>query len=255
MLFDSHAHIDAKQFDNDRELVIKRARLNDVSYIMNPGADFESSVRAVELAENNDFIYAAVGIHPHDASTMDESMLELLRAMSGKEKVKAIGEIGLDYYRDISPRDIQRKWFVEQIRLAKSLKMPVIIHDRDANEDVLKILKEEHAFETGVLMHCFSGSAELARQYVKLGAFISVAGPITYKNARKTIEVVETVPIDKLMIETDCPYLTPEPYRGKRNEPMYVKHVCQKMSDIKGVSYEEFAAYTCQNAKNFFGIK
>lgn len=255
MLFDSHAHIDAKQFDNDRELVIKRARLNDVSYIMNPGADFESSVRAVELAENNDFIYAAVGIHPHDASTMDESMLELLRAMSGKEKVKAIGEIGLDYYRDISPRDIQRKWFVEQIRLAKSLKMPVIIHDRDANEDVLKILKEEHAFETGVLMHCFSGSAELARQYVKLGAFISVAGPITYKNARKTIEVVETVPIDKLMIETDCPYLTPEPYRGKRNEPMYVKHVCQKMADIKGVSYEEFAAYTCQNAKNFFGIR
>lgn len=254
MLFDSHSHIDASQFDHDRELVIKRARLNDVSFILNPGADFESSLKAVEIAEAHDFIFAAVGVHPHDAETMDEQMLALLEAMAKKPVVKAIGEIGLDYYRDLSPRDIQKKWFIEQIRMAKRLKLPVIIHDRDANDDVLRILKEENAFETGVLMHCYSGSRELATQYVKLGAYISIAGPVTYKNARKTIEVVEAVPLDRLMIETDAPYLSPEPYRGKRNEPMYVKHTCQKMAMLKGISYEEMASITLENAKRFFKI-
>ncbi|HAS74189.1 MAG TPA: hydrolase TatD, partial [Clostridiales bacterium UBA8960] len=173
MLFDSHSHIDASQFDHDRDLVIRRAELNDISYILNPGADFESSLKAVELAEKYDFIFAAVGVHPHDAETMDEQMLQLLELMAKKEVVKAIGEIGLDYYRDLSPREVQKKWFVEQIRMAKRLGLPVIIHDRDANDDVLRILKEEHAFETGVLMHCFSGSRELASQYIKLGAYIS----------------------------------------------------------------------------------
>jgi len=254
MLFDSHAHIDAKQFDNDRELVIKRAKLNDISYIMNPGADFESSVNAVALAEKYDFIYAAVGVHPHDVETMDEQMLSLLKGMAMKEKVKAIGEIGLDYYRDLSPRDLQKKWFIEQIRMAKSLEMPIIIHDRDANDDVLRILKEEKAFETGVLMHCYSGSKELAGQYIKLGAYLSIAGPLTYKNARKTVEVVETVPLERLMIETDSPYLTPEPFRGKRNESMHVKYVCQKMADIKGLPFEEVARITLENAKSFFKI-
>ena len=254
MLFDSHSHIDASQFDHDRDLVIRRAELNDISYILNPGADFESSLKAVELAEKYDFIFAAVGVHPHDAETMDEQMLQLLELMAKKEVVKAIGEIGLDYYRDLSPREVQKKWFVEQIRMAKRLGLPVIIHDRDANDDVLRILKEEHAFETGVLMHCFSGSRELASQYIKLGAYISIAGPITYKNARKTIEVVDVVPLDRLMIETDAPYLTPEPYRGKRNEPMFVKHTCQKMAMLKGISYEEMAKITLDNAKTFFKI-
>ena len=255
MLFDSHAHIDAKQFDHDRDLVIKRAQLNDISYIMNPGADFESSVNAVALAEKYDFIYAAVGVHPHDVETMDDQMLALLKTMAQKDKVKAIGEIGLDYYRDLSPRPLQKKWFVAQLRLAKSLNMPVIIHDRDANDDVLRILKEEQAFETGVLMHCFSGSKELARQYIALGAYISIAGPLTFKNARKTVEVVESVPLDRLMIETDSPYLTPEPFRGKRNESMYVKYVCQKMADIKGMPYEELAEITLNNAKAYFKIE
>jgi TatD DNase family protein len=255
MLFDSHAHLDASQFDHDRELVIKRARLNGVSYILNPGADFESSVRAVELAEAHDFIFAGVGIHPHDAETVDTMMLELIEQMAKKERVKAIGEIGLDYYRDLSPRSVQKEVFIEQIRIAKRLDLPIIIHDRDANADVLQILKEEKAFATGVLMHCFSGSHELATQYVKLGAMISIAGPVTYKNARKTVEVVETIPLDRLFIETDSPYLSPEPMRGKRNEPMFVRHTCERIANIKNISYETVAETTLLNAKQFFRIK
>jgi hydrolase, TatD family len=254
VFFDSHSHIDASQFDHDRDLVIKRAELNGVKYILNPGADFDSSVNAVALAEENEFVYAAVGIHPHDVETMDEVMLDALEKMTASHKVKAIGEIGLDYYRDLSPRDLQKKWFRKQLQLAKKLDLPVIIHDRDANEDVLTILKEEKSFDTGVLMHCYSGSKELAMQYIKLGAYISIAGPVTYKNARKTVEVVEAVPLDRLMIETDAPYLTPEPNRGKRNEPMFVKHTCQRMADIKGLSLEEMAEATLNNAKMFFKI-
>lgn len=255
MLFDSHAHLDASQFDHDRELVIKRARLNGISYILNPGADFESSVRAVELAEAHDFIYAGVGIHPHDAETVDAMMLGLIEQMAKKECVKAIGEIGLDYYRDLSPRSVQKEVFIEQIRIAKRLDLPIIIHDRDANADVLQILKDEKAFTTGVLMHCFSGSHELATQYVKLGAMISIAGPVTYKNARKTVEVVEAIPLERLFIETDSPYLSPEPMRGKRNEPMFVRHTCERIANIKNISYETVAETTLLNAKQFFRIK
>ncbi len=254
MLFDSHSHLDAEQFDHDRDCVIERARLNGVSYILNPGADFPSSVRAVALAEQYDFIFAAVGVHPHDALTMDEQMLLKLEQMALNPVVKAIGEIGLDYYRDLSPREEQIKWFTAQIRMAKRLKLPIIIHDRDANDDVLRILKEENAFDTGVLMHCYSGSLELAKQYVKLGAMISIAGPVTYKNARKTVEVVEALPLDRLLIETDAPYLTPEPNRGKRNEPMFVAHTCRRMAAIKNISYEEMAKSTLENAKRFFKI-
>jgi TatD DNase family protein len=254
MLFDSHTHLDAKQFDHDRELVIKRAKLNDVSLLMNPGADLKSSYDAVKLAETYEFIYAAVGIHPHDVMTMDEDMLSLLKALAKRDKVKAIGEIGLDYYRDLSPRDLQQKWFIAQLEMAKDLKMPVIIHDRDANDDVLRILKTQRQFETGVLMHCYSGSQELARQYIELGAYLSIAGPVTYKNARKLIDVASYVPLDRLMIETDAPYLTPEPHRGKRNEPMHVKHTCQRIAQIKGVEFEALAAATMENAKAFFNI-
>jgi len=254
MLFDSHAHLDSMKFDGDRDIVIKRAHESGISLIMNPGADYESSVNAVELSEKYDFIYAAVGVHPHDAKSLDDMMLGLIKAMARKKKVKAIGEIGLDYHYDFSPRDVQKYWFRKQLQLAKELKMPVIIHDREANQDVMDILKEENAFETGVLLHCFSGSAELARQYIKLGAYLSVAGPVTFKNARKLVEVVETVPLDRLMIETDSPYLTPHPYRGKRNESTYVKYVCEKIAEIKGVSYEEVANQTMENAKKYFNI-
>lgn len=255
MLFDSHAHLDGERFDKDRDLVINRAKANGIGYIMNPGADFESSVRAVELAQQYDMIYAAVGIHPHDASSLDDSLLMMIEALSKKPKVQAIGEIGLDFHYDYSPRDVQRKWFIEQLRLAKRLNMPVIIHDREANQETFDTLRKEQAFETGVLMHCYSGSGELAKEYVKLGGYISIAGPVTYKNSRKLIEVIQTVPLERLMIETDSPYLTPEPFRGKRNESLYVKYVCEKIAQIKGLSIEEVAEATTANAKTYFKIK
>jgi TatD DNase family protein len=182
-------------------------------------------------------------------------MLSLIKALAKKKKVMAIGEIGLDYHYDYSPRDVQKKVFIDQIRLAKSLKLPIIIHDREANDDVMRILKEEEAFETGVVLHCFSGSAELARQYVQLGAYISIAGPLTFKNNRKTVEVVEVVPIDRLFVETDSPFLTPVPYRGKRNEPAYVEHVADKIAEIKGLTFKEVANATRENACRFFNIK
>lgn len=255
MFFDSHAHIDGEKFDRDRDLVLARAKANGIDLIMNPGADFASSVRAVELAQQHEMIYAAVGIHPHDASTLDDSLLLMIEALTKKPKVQAIGEIGLDFHYDFSPRDVQRHWFREQLRLAKRLNLPVIIHDREANQETFDTLREEKSFETGVLMHCYSGSGELAKQYVKLGGYISIAGPVTFKNSRKLIEVVEAVPLDRLMIETDAPYLTPEPFRGKRNESMYVKYVCEKIAQIKGIELEEAAAATMANAKTYFRIK
>lgn len=255
MFFDSHAHLDGSRFNKDRKQVIENAKDNGISYIMNPGADFETSVRAVELASQYDMIYAAVGVHPHDVKDMDDITLELLKGLSRKDKVMAIGEIGLDFYYDNSPRELQRQWFRRQIQLAHEVNLPIIIHSRDADEEVLNILKDEKAFNTGVVLHCFSGSAELARQYVKLGAYISMAGPVTYKNARKAVEVVKAIPLEYLFIETDSPYLTPEPHRGKRNEPALVKHVAEKIAEIKEISIEEVGIKTTENTKKFFGIK
>lgn len=254
MLFDSHAHLDANRFNQDRDEVIQRAKAAGVQYIMNPGADYETSMNAVKLAEAHDFIYAAVGVHPHDASSLDDMMLALLKNMAKNKKVKAIGEIGLDFHYDHSPRDVQRFWFRKQLQMAKALKLPVIIHDREANQEVFDILKEEDNYEAGVLLHCYSGSAELAKEYVKLGAYISIAGPVTFKNVRKLIEVVDVVPLDRLMIETDAPYLTPEPFRGKRNESAYVKYVAEKIAKIKNISYDIVAKQTLENAKNYFNI-
>lgn len=254
MLFDSHTHLDSEKFDNDREEVITRAIESGISLMMNPGADLASSMAAVELAARHPQIYAAVGVHPHDVKNMDESMLMMIRHLAAKPKVKAIGEIGLDFHYDFSPRDLQMKWFIEQLKLAKLLGLPVIIHDREANEEVFRILKEEEAFSHGVLMHCFSGSHELAKAYVKHGAMISIAGPVTYQNNKKTVQVVETIGLEHLLIETDSPYLTPVPHRGKRNEPCHVKHTCERIAQIKGVSFEEVAMATYDNAKRFFRI-
>lgn len=255
MLFDTHAHLDSKRFNKDRDEVIKRATQEGVDIIINPGADFETSVASCDLAEKYDNIYAAVGVHPHDSKTLDDSMLLLLKSMARKEKVVAIGEIGLDYHYDNSPREIQRKWFREQIRMAKSLQLPIIIHSRDADQEVFDILSEEDPYETGVVLHCFSGSAELAKAYIKKGAYISIAGPLTFKNNKKTTRVVKEVPLERLFIETDAPYLTPEPNRGKRNEPSYVQYVCDKIAQIKEVSYEAVAIQTKKNALKFFNIE
>lgn len=254
MLFDSHAHINSERYQQDREALIREIEASDLSYVMDIGFDLASSLMAVQHAATYDWCYAAVGCHPHDAKSMDEDSFRLLAGLAERPKVQAIGETGLDYYYDFSPRDVQQHWFRRQIQLAREISKPIVIHDRDAHDDVLRILKEEKAFETGVLMHCYSGSKELAQQYVKLGATLSIAGPVTYKNARKTIEVVEAIPIDHLLVETDSPYLTPEPFRGKINKPYLVEHTVRKVAEIKGLSYEEAARITCENAKRFFQI-
>ncbi len=255
MLFDSHAHMYSVKFDKDRDEVFKRIQEAGVKYILNAGADLETSMKAIDFARRYDMFYASVGCHPHDVKELDDETLLLFKGLAKKPKVCAIGEIGLDYYYDHSPRDVQQYWFRKQIQLAHEVNMPIIIHDRDANEDTFRILREENAFDLGVVMHCFSGSAELAKQYVKLGANISIAGTVTFKNARKVKEVVEAVPIEHLFIETDAPYLTPEPFRGKRNESTNVQYVAEKIAEIKGMSYEEVAEITTENAKKFFHIK
>ncbi len=254
MLFDSHAHLDHKKFDVDRDRLIESLPKHDVDYVCNVGADIESSRASVALADKYDHVYAIIGIHPHTADTMTPEVLEELKELAKHPKVVAIGEIGLDYYYDNSPRDIQMMAFRMQIQLAKQLDLPIVIHSRDATKDTFDTLKEL-ATDYPVLMHCYSDSVEVAREYLKLGFHISLAGPVTFKNARVPIEVAEEVPLDRLLIETDCPYLTPEPHRGKRNEPMFVKHTAKKIAEIKGVTLEEVAAATKENAMKFFRIK
>ncbi|HZJ76890.1 MAG TPA: TatD family hydrolase [Oscillospiraceae bacterium] len=254
MLFDSHAHLDDGRFDKDRDNVIKRAKQNNIKYILNPGADLNTSIRAVNLSEKHDMIYAGVGVHPHNVKDMDEDTIEILKALTNKEKVVAIGEIGLDFHYDHSPRDDQRKWFRKQIELAKEVNLPIIIHDREAHGEVFDILKEYDAGELGCVMHCYSGSVEMAREYIKMGIYISLAGPVTFKNARKAYQVAEEIPLEWLLVETDSPYLTPVPYRGKRNEPAYVRFVAEKVAEAKQISVEDVAYQTTLNTKKLFRI-
>lgn len=275
MLFDSHTHINNENYtDEQRKALIAEIENSDVSYAMDIGFDLASSVQAVKDAKENDWCYAAVGFHPHDAKNMDDMTLELIRGLAKKDKVQAIGEIGLDYYYDRSERDVQQYWFRRQIQLANQLKMPIVIHTREADEDTMTILKEEGAFsaqrqswfpkrrgpegeqlpDSRVLMHCFSSSKEIGRQYIKLGATLSICGPVTFKNNRKTREVVEETPIEFLLVETDAPYLTPEPFRGRPNKSPYVEFTTRKVAEIKGIPYEEAARITCENGKRFFNI-
>lgn len=255
MLIDSHVHLDDKRFDGDRDILIENLKSNNIEMVINIGADLETSVASVDLANKYGNIYAAVGVHPHSAKEVNTMVMEQLKDLASNEKVVAIGEIGLDFYYDNSPRDLQRKWFIEQLKLAKKLDLPVIIHTRDAAGETFDILKNNQNGNVRGVLHCYSGSPEMALEYVKMGFHISLGGPVTFKNARVVREVAEAVPIDKLLIETDCPYLTPEPYRGKRNEPMYVKYVAEKIAEIKKVSYEELVKTTNSNTKELFGIK
>lgn len=275
MLFDSHAHINNDSFtEEEREALIADIEASDLSYVMDIGFDLPSSMQAVKDAQRLPWCYAAVGVHPHDAKTMDDEMLLMIEHLAGKDKVKAIGEIGLDYHYNLSEKDQQRDCFRRQIRLANKLKLPIVIHSREADGETMDILKEEGAFSSEraamfpsrigadgkeerdcrVLLHCFSGSRELGEQYVKLGATLSIAGPVTYKNNRKTSEVVQAVALEYLLVETDSPYLTPEPFRSKKNKPPYVEYTARRVALLKGVSYEEVAAATLKNAKRFFNI-
>lgn len=254
MFFDSHAHYDDERFDDDRKETIKDAFNNGVSYILNASSSKQSVAKAVSLANEFDNIYAAIGIHPHDAKDMDEDFIEELKNYAKNSKVVAVGEIGLDYHYDFSPRDVQKFWFERQINLAKELKLPIIIHDREAHQDAMDMVKSEKAGDVGGVFHCFSGSVEMAREVLNNNFCISLAGPVTFKNARKVVEVAQYVPIDMLLIETDCPYLAPEPYRGKRNYSAFVRYVAEKIADIKGLELEEVAQKTTANAKRLFKI-
>lgn len=253
---DSHAHLDFSQFDDDREQVIDRALKAGVSRIINVGADLSSSERSIELAVNYPFVYASVGIHPHDADTLNEASLDALRGLATHPRVVAIGEIGLDFYRDLSPRDRQMEAFERQLDLAESLGLPVIVHDRDAHEAVMSVLSQRARSgraPRGVL-HCFSGDLTMARQAIQMGLCLSVGGPVTFENARRLLEVVRTIPLSRLLLETDCPYLAPHPHRGRRNEPAFVALVAQKVAELKEVSLEEVEQVTSDNVDKLFGL-
>lgn len=254
MLFDTHVHLNDDQFKEDIEEVIKRAQEAGVSSMVVVGFDRATITRAMELIEEYAFIYAAIGWHPVDAIDMLDEDLAWIEELSSHPKVVAIGEMGLDYHWDKSPRDIQKEVFRKQIRLAKKVKLPIVIHNREATADIVDILKEEHAEEVGGIMHCFSGSPEVAKECLNMNFYISLGGPVTFKNAKKPKEVAVEVPLDKLLIETDCPYLAPHPYRGKRNEPAYVKLVAEQIAELKGLTFEEVAVATNQNARKLFGI-
>lgn len=254
MLFDTHAHYYDEQFDGDRNEVIRGAYQEGVQYIVNASSDVASSIECISLARTYDFMYAAVGVHPHNVVDINNNILAAIADFTTYDKVVAIGEIGLDYYYDHSPREAQKLWFARQIALARNMKLPVIVHDRDAHEDTLQILRDENAREVGGVLHCFSGSVEMARDVLNLDFYISVGGAVTFKNTRKLLEVVRYVPEDRLLIETDCPYLTPEPFRGRRNHSGYLRYVAEKVAEVRGKSFEEVAGFTTRNAKRLFRI-
>ena len=253
LIFDSHAHYDSSQFDEDRHELLSSMQENGVGTIVNSGADWDSVTEVVELAKQYSFIYAAVGLHPDEVGDLNEERFAYMKSQCQKEKVVAVGEIGLDYYWDNEEHDVQKKWFIRQLELARELDLPVIIHSRDAAEDTLKIMKE-HAQGLRGVIHCFSYSKELAEEYVKMGFHIGIGGVVTFKNGKKLKEVAEIVPLERILLETDCPYLAPEPYRGKRNSSLYIPHIAQAIADIKGISYEEVVAQTERNAKMLFRI-
>lgn len=254
MLIDTHAHLDSSGFDNDRELVLQRAREAGVERILNVGFNRETIPSTISLAEAHDWIYAIVGWHPVDSIDMKDQDLDWIRELSHHPKVVAIGEIGLDYHWDTSPKDVQHRVFREQIKLAKEVNKPIVIHNRDAHEDIVRILKEEGADEVGGVMHCFSGSWETAQLCLDMNFYISFGGPVTFKNARVPKEVMKRVPIDRLLIETDAPYLAPHPYRGKRNESAYVRLVAEEAAAIKGLKLEEISKITTANAERCFRL-
>lgn len=254
-IFDSHAHYDDEEFDNDRKEVLEELKNEGVIGIMNCSSSYKSIAKTCELINTYDFIYGAVGIHPENADEFKDEMLDEFKDIIKKNpKVKAIGEIGLDYYWDENPdKEIQKNVFRKHMKLAEELNLPVIIHDRDAHEDTLNIIKEFPNVK-GVV-HCFSGSVEFAKECLKLGYYIGVTGVVTFKNAKKVVKVVKEVPVERLLVETDCPYMAPEPNRGKRNKSSYIKYVIEKISEIKEINPKEFNLKVNENLQNLFKIR
>jgi TatD DNase family protein len=254
MIFDTHAHYDDERFDEDRQELLASMKDAGIGRIVNIGANMASSRTSLELAHRYDFIYAAVGVHPSDTQELDEDKIEELRILSRDPRCVAIGEIGLDYYWPEPDHELQKKWFRRQINLARQEKLPIVIHSRDAAADTLNILREEDAGECGGVVHCFSYSAEVARQCVDMGFYIGVGGVITFKNGRKLKETVDMLPLERIIIETDCPYLAPTPHRGERNSSLYLPLVVEAIAQIKGVSTEEVIRITEQNALQMYRI-
>jgi TatD DNase family protein len=254
MLIDSHCHIDDARFDTDRQAMMSRACAAGVEHFVTIGCDLETSRAAVALTKEHPFISATVGVHPHEVKLIQEGWYDELRSLARSDRVVAYGEIGLDYHYDHSPRDVQRIRFREQIQLARELKLPIVIHTREAQEDTITILKEEKAHELGGVFHCFSGDAWLAKDALDLGFYLSFSGVVTFQNAVMLREIVKTVPVDRILVETDSPYLTPVPHRGKRNEPAHVRQVAEKIAEIHGISVQEVEDITTKNTKRLFRV-
>lgn len=256
-LFDTHTHLCDRAFDKFRDRLMTQIAASDVKICVEVGWDFASSQAGAALAEKYPgMVYAAVGCHPHDAKDFNEKQLErLAELIKTHPGVVALGEIGLDFYRDNSPKDVQRYWFSAQLAVAKELGCPIVIHSRDADQECFDTLKASGVMgKNRVQIHCYSGSAEMAKEYVKLGASISLGGALTFKNARRPVEVARSIPLENLMLETDCPYMAPVPYRGKINNPTYIIYVAERIAEIRGVDTEEIAEVTFQNALDFFSI-
>ncbi|QKY70882.1 TatD family hydrolase [Lentibacillus sp. CBA3610] len=254
MLFDTHVHLNADQFFEDRDETIQRAFDNGVNYMVVVGFDRETIPLAIEIAEQYETIYAAVGWHPVDAVDMTEEDLSWIEELSSHPKVVALGEMGLDYHWDKSPEKVQKDVFRKQIALAKKVNMPIIIHNREATEDIMKVLQEEDAKEVGGIMHCYNDSAEYVQSFLDMDFYISLGGPVTFKNAKLPKDVAVEVPLDRLLVETDAPFLAPHPNRGKRNEPSYVKLVAEKIAELRDMPFDELSRITTKNAFTFFNI-
>lgn len=253
MYFESHAHYNDEQFAEDRDELLSNLKNHNVGYVVNIGADMKSSLESINLSEKYDFVYASVGIHPHDAKNVKEEDYNTLKEWLKKDKVVALGEIGLDYHYDYSPREKQVEVFTKQLKICENVTKPVIIHSREACQEVFDIIKASNV-RKGVI-HAYSGSTEMAKEYIKLGFYIGVGGVVTFKNAKKLVDVVNNIPIEKILIETDSPYLTPTPFRGTRNNSQYLAQIVDKISEIKQMSHSEVEKITLSNAKSFFNIK
>lgn len=253
MIFDTHTHYDAEQFDNDRVELLSSMREHNVGFILNVGATLDGCKSSVEFARKYPFMYATVGVHPDEVGALNDETFAWMEELLLDEKAVAVGEIGLDYYWDNEPREVQKEWFIRQLALARKHDLPVCIHSRDAAEDTLNVMREYAKGLQGVI-HCFSYSPEIAKEYVKNGFYIGVGGVVTFKNGKKMKEVVKATPIERILLETDCPYLAPEPYRGKRNSSIYLDRVAQEIGQLKGMTANEVIEVTEQNAKTLFGI-
>lgn len=253
-IFETHAHYEDVKFDSDREELLALLPKQNIEYVINVGSNLETTRKSIELAKQYDFIYAAVGVHPSDIAELNESTFEELKEVADYEKTVAIGEIGLDYYwdKDTLVQEKQREWFKCQMLLAKEKNLPVIIHSRDAAEDTMKVMKEVKAEEIPGVIHCYSYSLEMARQFIKMGYYIGIGGVLTFKNAKKLKEVAAEIPLERILLETDCPYMAPEPHRGERNSSLYIPHVIEKLEEIRNITKEEIIAITNENARRLF---